>query len=207
MHHDEPELVRRCLQRDQDGCAALVEAYASLVGTVIWRATGDRALVEDLAQETFLRVFRGLPYFDARSKLSTWIYTIAHRVAVDHLRQVRLKPDTTAGRKGPPRGADLDGSRVSDLSRTAVAADSNPETAAACEELDRIVRAQLEMLPEKYRLPLVYATLEELDYQTIAAMLKVKPGTVKTLVFRARQLLRERVELALAQRSAGTHAT
>ncbi len=83
----------------------------------------------------------------------------------------------------------------------------NPETTAARDELDRIVRAELEALPEKYRLPLVYATLEELDYQTIAAMLKVKPGTVKTLVFRARQLLRERVELALAQRSEGSHAT
>ena len=58
-----------------------------MVGTVIWRATGDHDVVEDLAQETFLRVFRGLPYFDQRAKLSTWIYTIAHRVAIDHRRQ------------------------------------------------------------------------------------------------------------------------
>jgi len=78
---------------------------------------------------------------------------------------------------------------------------------AAHNELDLIVRGELEALPEKYRLPLIYAAIDELDYQTIAAMLKVKPGTVKTLVFRARQLLRERVELALAQRSGRTHAT
>ena len=207
VDHDERELVRQCLDGNQDACASLVQEYAQMVGTVIWRATGDHASVEDLAQETFLRVFRGLRYFDARAKLSTWIYTIAHRVAIDHLRQVRLKPDTTAGRKGPPRGADLNGPRVSDLSRTVVAPERNPETAAVDEELDAIVREQLYALPEKYRLPLVYATLDELDYQTIAAMLKVKPGTVKTLVFRARQLLRERVELALAQRSEGTHAT
>ncbi len=69
---------------DQDACTALVEAYARMVGTVIWRATGDGNAVEDLAQETFLRVFRALPYFDARAKLSTWIYRIAHRVAIDH---------------------------------------------------------------------------------------------------------------------------
>jgi len=54
---------------------------------------------------------------------------------------------------------------------------------------------------------LVYAAIEELDYRTIAAMLKVNPGTVKTLVFRARQLLRTRVESVLAQRGQGTHAT
>jgi len=197
--YDERELVRQCLDGNQDACASLVQEYAQMVGTVIWRATGDHASVEDLAQETFFRVFRGLGYFDARSKLSTWIYTVAHRVAIDHLRQVRLKPDTTYVESG----SDV----VSGFSRTAVAPDSNPETAAAREELDRIVRGQLATLPEKYRLPLVYATLEELDYQTIGAMLKVKPGTVKTLVFRARQLLRARVESVLAQRREGTHAT
>jgi RNA polymerase sigma-70 factor, ECF subfamily len=195
VDHDERGLVRRCLDGNQDACASLVREYAQMVGTVIWRATGDHASVEDLAQETFLRVFRGLRYFDARAKLSTWIYTIAHRVAIDHLRQVRLRRDTTY--------IEASSDVVSGFSRTTVVADSNPETAAARGELDRIVRAQLETLPEKYRLPLTYATLEELDYQTIGAMLKVKPATVKTLVFRARQLLRERVELALGQRSEG----
>jgi len=189
VDRDERELVRHCLQGDQDACACLVQEYAQLVGTVIWRATGDHALVEDLAQETFLRVFRGLGYFDARARLSTWIYTIAHRVAIDHLRQARGRH---AGIEPYER---------------LVAPERDPEATAAQEELDRIVRAELETLPEKYRLPLVYAAIDELDYQTIAAMLKVKPGTVKTLVFRARQLLRDRVESVLAQRREGTHAT
>jgi RNA polymerase sigma-70 factor (ECF subfamily) len=193
VDHDERELVRQCLLGNQDACARLVEEYAPLVGTVIWRATGDHGAVDDLAQETFLRVFRGLQYFDARAKLSTWIYTIAHRVAIDHLRHVRLKADSANG--------------VSGFSRTVVAPERNPESAAAHQELDRIVRGELSALPDKYRLPLVYATLDELDYQTIAAMLKVKPGTVKTLVFRARQMLRERVEAVLAERREGTHAT
>ena len=207
VDHDERELVRQCLDGNQDACASLVQEYAQMVGTVIWRATGDHASVEDLAQETFLRVFRGLRYFDARAKLSTWIYTIAHRVAIDHLRQVRLKPDTT-GRKGPPRGADLDGPRVSGLEPDRGCARTRSRDGGCYQRGTGCDRSwQLQALPEKYRLPLVYATLDELDYQTIAAMLKVKPGTVKTLVFRARQLLRERVELALAQRSEGTHAT
>ena len=88
MGRDEGNLVRRCLAGDQEACADLVQGYARMVGTVIWRATGDHDAVEDLAQETFLRVFRGLPHFDARAKLSTWIYTIAHRVAIDHLRKM-----------------------------------------------------------------------------------------------------------------------
>src|SRR5262245_26514448 len=92
MGGDDRGLAERCLVGDQEACATLVERYARLVGTVIWRATGESAVVEDLAQETFLRVFRGLPEFAARGKLSTWIYTIAHRVAVDHLRERRRKP-------------------------------------------------------------------------------------------------------------------
>jgi RNA polymerase sigma-70 factor (ECF subfamily) len=166
-----------------------------MVGTVVWRATGRQDLVEDLTQETFLRVFRGLRYFDARSRLSTWIYTIAHRVAIDYLRQVRLKPDTTS-------------EVVSGFSRTpiATATKDNPERTAGDGELHAILLEELNGLPEKYRIPLAYATLDELDYQTIGAMLKVKPGTVKTLIFRGRQLLKARVEAALARR-AGSHAT
>src|SRR5918992_69098 len=123
---------------------------------------------------------------------------IAHRVAIDHLRRVRLKADTT--------NADAPGV-VSGFSRTVGAQERDPESIAVREELNTIVRDELDALPEKYRVPLVYATLDELDYQTIAAMLKVKPGTVKTLVFRARQMLRERVEAVLAERREGTHAT
>ena len=188
MNHDEDELVRQCLDGNQDACAGLVEEYAQMVGTVIWRATGDQAMVEDLAQETFLRVFRGLRYFDARAKLSTWIYTIAHRVAVDHLRQ------------GPTRRDHVE------LPERLAAPQRDPETTAAHEELDAIVRGELHALPEKYRIPLVYAAIDELDYHTIGAMLKVKPGTVKTLVFRGRQLLKARVESVLAS-PPRTHAT
>jgi len=84
---DEKDLVRKCLAGDQAACTSLVDAYSRLVGTVIWRATNNPDCVEDLVQETFLRVFRGLTYFDDRAKLSTWIFTIAHRVAIDHLRK------------------------------------------------------------------------------------------------------------------------
>jgi RNA polymerase sigma-70 factor (ECF subfamily) len=189
LDRDERELVRRCLGRDEDACAQLVEAHARMVGTVIWRATGDHDVVEDLAQETFLRVFRGLPYFDQRAKLSTWIYTIAHRVAIDHRREA-------ARRRDGPNEANLgvDHRPSSGL---------DPELAASRSELDRIVYEQLGRLPDKYRLPLVYAAIDELDHGTIARMLKVRRGTVKTLVFRARQLLKERVGAVLGLKEVG----
>jgi RNA polymerase sigma factor (sigma-70 family) len=84
---DDRELVAACLAGDQQACTGLVETYVRMVGTVIWRATGQRDVIEDLTQETFLRTFRALEYFDSRARLSTWIYTIAHNVAIDYLRR------------------------------------------------------------------------------------------------------------------------
>ena len=180
MEGDEGNLVRRCLSGDQEACADLVGRHARMVGTVIWRATGDGGVVEDLAQETFLRVFRGLPYFDARAKVSTWIYTIAHRVALDHLRKLGRARDEQMSEAWP----------------TPVIVD--PEMAATREEIDRLVRKGLSELPERYRLPLVYAAIDELDYETIATMLGIPLGTVKTLVFRGKQMLKERIVATLA---------
>jgi RNA polymerase sigma-70 factor (ECF subfamily) len=156
------------------------------VGSVIWRATGDPQIVEDLTQETFLRVFRGLPYFHARAKLSTWIYTIAHRVAVDHLRQAGRWREALTG---------------DDVSLDAFpASGASPEALVAQEEMDLLVREQLAQLPDKYRLPLVYSAIDCLDHETIGGMLGVHAGSVKTLVFRGRQMLKARITATLSER-------
>jgi RNA polymerase sigma-70 factor (ECF subfamily) len=180
---DDRELVRRCLRGDQDACADLVERHARLAGTVIWRAVGSIEGVEDLVQETFLRVFRGLPRFDSRAKLSTWIYTIAHRVAADHLRQQRRQPQ-----ERPDDGEEL--------LQNALSTGPSPEMLASATQLTDLVRTHVAGLPDKYRLPLVYAAIDGLDYATIGQMLDLPVGTVKTFVHRGKQMLRERIEAA-----------
>ncbi len=179
MERDERDLVKRCLEGDQRACSQLVETYARMVGTVIWRATGDQNAVDDLAQETFLRVFRALAYFDARARLSTWIYTIAHRIAIDHLRK-----------SGRWREESLDEDEDALMPRTA---SPNPEAIVAGKEIDQLVRDGLARIPEKYRIPLVYAAIDGLDYPTIAAMLGMPVGTIKTLIFRGKRMLKEQI--------------
>jgi RNA polymerase sigma-70 factor (ECF subfamily) len=177
---DDRRLVARCLAGDEDACRELVQAHARLVGTLIWRATSDDSVVEDLAQETFMRVFRALPLFEGHAKLSTWICTIAHRVAIDHVRKAaRSREDAPLGERE--------------------AAGGTPEALASSDEISRLVRDCVGELPDKYRLPLVYAAIDGLDYATIASMLGVPSGTVKTLVFRGKQLLKLRIEAALAR--------
>lgn len=196
MDGDERDLVQRCLAGDQAACAGLVEAYGRMVGTVIWRATGDGKAVEDLAQEVFLRVFRALPYFDGRAKLSTWIYTIAHHVAIDHLRQ--------AGRwREDPLAAHNDDSDPLRLDRLPAAGVIDPETIAMREQMECLVRDGLAQLPDRYRVPLVYTAIDGLDYATVAEMLGVPLGTVKTLVFRGKHMLKDWIAAALEARPAG----
>ena len=189
MGRDDRELVRACLAGDQESCAALVEAYVRMVGTVIWRATGQRDVIEDLTQETFLRTFRALEYFDSRARLSTWIYTIAHNVAIDHLRR-------TAGARVDSltwRTIEDDDEQERDIPSASL----DPEAQLSREQSERLVHDGLARLPVKYRLPVVYAAIDGLDYPTIARMLDVPLGTVKTLIFRGKRMLREEISRRL----------
>jgi RNA polymerase sigma-70 factor (ECF subfamily) len=190
LDRDERAIVDECLGGSQDACRRLVDKYARMAGTVIWRVTGDREVVEDLVQETFMRAFRGLPYFDRRAKLSTWIYTIAHRVAIDHRRQSgRWREESLENDEALRARTD-----------SQVAPGPDPETAATHEQFARIVRDEIAELPDKYRIPLTLAALDELDHETIAEMIGVRPGSVKTLIFRARALLKERIRCRLRTR-------
>ena len=188
MGRDDRELVQACLAGDQRACTTLVETYVRMVGTVIWRATGQRDVIEDLTQETFLRTFRALEYFDSRARLSTWIYTIAHNVAIDHLRR-------TAGAKVD--SLTLRTSEDDEQEREIPSASLDPEAQLSREQSERLVHDGLAQLPVKYRLPVVYAAIDGLDYPTIAKMLDVPLGTVKTLIFRGKRMLREEISRRL----------
>jgi len=187
---DDQELVRACLAGDQRACTALVESHIRLVGTVIWRATGQRDIIEDLTQETFLRTFRALEYFDTRARLSTWIYTIAHNVAVDHLRR-------TSGKRVDSLTWREDEGEDEPQEREIASASLDPEAQLSREQSERLVHEGLAQLPVKYRIPLVYAAIDGLDYPTIATMLNVPLGTVKTLIFRGKRMLREEISRRL----------
>ncbi len=186
MEDDERRLLDRCLAGDEDACARLVDAHARMVGTVIWRATGDHRIVEDLAQDTFLRVFRALPSFDRRAKLSTWIYTIAHRVAIDHLRK--------AGRwRQEAFVVSAEEESAASIEQLPAEPHASPDAVLLRDEQVRLVRDALAKLPDKYRVPVVYAAIDGLDYPSIAIMLGVTVGAVKTLVFRGKRMLKDAI--------------
>lgn len=165
--------LRRATRGDDEACRELVELYQSRVFALVSRMLSGRgrATIEDIAQDTFLVVFRKLGEFDARgtAKLSVWILTIAARRAIDELRKQRpvLLADV------PERGASDDRMHRRDVALAIEAAlrDLSPELRAA-------------FLLREYH---------GLEYAEIAKSLSIDLGTVKSRLSRARAALRERL--------------
>ena len=81
-HGNERDLVERCRLGDEDAFQELVDRYKDLVFALIARTVPDRSRAEDIAQDVFLRIHRGLPYFRGEARLSTWIYRIVANVCL-----------------------------------------------------------------------------------------------------------------------------
>jgi len=169
----ERELVERCRRGDEGAFQELVEQYKDLVFAIIGRTVQDRSRAEDLAQDVFLRIHRGLPYFRGEARLSTWIYRIVANVVVqDHGR-----PWTTTTADDRPRNdtGSMD-RRFSDL-----------------ELRDRLEKA-IERLPANYRLLIAAHYLHGVQYEDLAEALQLPLGTLKTQLYRAKQQLRRLLE-------------
>jgi RNA polymerase sigma-70 factor (ECF subfamily) len=169
------ELVARSRTGDDEAFAVLVTRYRARVFGLIGRTIGDPARADDLAQDVFLRIHRGLPYFRGRSKLSTWIYRIVVNVCLQEAgRPVRIEvPAETPGDEDhAPREL-----AVRDPAFEAV------------ELRDRLEKA-LATLPPNYRLLVAAHYLQGVQYEDLADAMQMPLGTVKTHLHRARQLLR-----------------
>ena len=173
---DDLELVRRARQGEESAFELLVERYKNRVFGLIVRATGDRQRADDLAQEVFLRVYRGLPYFRGEARFSTWLY----RIVANLCHQAR-----------EPRGVKeiaLD-APADDGSRPRLELGARDAAFADLELHDRLMKA-LQRLPAHDRLLIAGHYLDGVGYQDLAEMLNVPLGTVKTHLYRAKQLLR-----------------
>jgi RNA polymerase sigma-70 factor (ECF subfamily) len=174
---EEREIVRRCREGDESAFASLVDAYKNLVFAMATRLTGSRDLAEDLAQEAFLRVHRGLPYFRGEARLGTWIYRIVANLATEP----RFHRSTVASLDTGKQGG----------GSTEVA--SNDSSFGDLELKDRLEKA-IARLPENYRLLIAGHYLKGVRYEDLAEAAGVPMGTVKTHLHRARKMLRRMLE-------------
>jgi RNA polymerase sigma-70 factor, ECF subfamily len=179
------ELIERCRAGSEAAFRELVDSYKRLVFSMISRSIADRNRVEDLAQEVFLRVHRGLPYFRGDARLSTWICRIVMNVCADN-------------RARGVRDLSLDDEQAGAPVRVATA--SVDRSFGDLELRDRLTKA-LARLPERARLLVSLHYLGGRGYEEIAAECDIPLGTVKTQLHRAKRDLRKLLEPAIGKGS------
>ena len=175
----EHELIARCQQGDERAFREVVDRYKDLVFGLIARSSVDRSRIEDLAQDVFLKIHRGLPYFRGEAKLTTWIF----RIVLNLLTQESQK-------RRASREVALDSELPSHEPR------SHDRSARDLELRDRLEKAMAQ-LPANYRLLVAGHYLNDVKYEDLAEALDIPIGTVKTHLHRAKKQLRDLLETDL----------
>lgn len=187
----DPDVRLMLRVRDDDAVAfdELVRRYQNRVVTVLEHLVGISHQAEDLAQEVFLRVFRARKRYQPGAKFSTWLFTIANRVAANALRSRKRRPEIQLrpNDSGPLGAQSLEGLAVA-------ASGGMPTRQLDRAELGSVVRQALDRLNERQRMAVLLSKFEEMSYTDIAEAMELSPQAVKSLLCRARENLRLALE-------------
>lgn len=167
------ELVAAARTGDRAALELLLRRHHDRIVAVCRQLCRNRADAEDAAQEALIAIVRGLDRFDGRSRFSTWAYRVTTNSCLDELRRRRRRPEPVDADRAPERAGDA----------------PDPADEAARRDLGATIGAAVAELPEEFRAPLVLRDVADLDYASIADILDLPPGTVRSRIARARARL------------------
>ncbi|MDP9268228.1 MAG: sigma-70 family RNA polymerase sigma factor [Acidobacteriota bacterium] len=182
---DDAAVMLRVQAGDDAAFDHLVGKFRRPIISFMYRMARNQGVAEELAQETFLRVYRSRQTYAAEAKFSTWLYRIATNLAVNHARDSRNEK----------AGVSLD-EPDQETGQTLDLADARPTVEQDILRRERwaAIRRHVEELPERQRLAVVMHKYQELDYREIARVLKLSESATKSLLFRAYETLREKLK-------------
>jgi RNA polymerase sigma-70 factor, ECF subfamily len=187
---DDQQLVLASKQGDQDAFSQLVLRYQRRIYNLVYRMVQHYEEASEITQEAFLAAWQGLPSFRGDARFATWLYRIAYNCA---LRQLEARKRERALHAALQAEQALEG-------------DSHQQAEARFDarEQQAVVQEQLAHLPAKYRIVLILRHLQEMTYEEMAEILAMPVGTIKTHLFRARNLLKERLQALYRESSRET---
>jgi len=188
-------LIDRVKRGDMRAFEMLVVKYQRRIERLIGRMVRDTDLVQDIAQETFIRAYRALPQFRGESAFYTWLYRIAVNTAKKQL--VDLKRDPLVS-EGSLANSD-DGDETSRVENELTDGET-PEALLASKEIAAAVNAAIEALSEDLRQAITLREIEGLSYEEIADVMNCPIGTVRSRIFRAREAIATRLRPLLDTR-------
>ncbi len=182
-------LVERAVAGDSRAFDLLVIKYQRRIQRLIGRMVRDSGLVEDIAQETFIRAYRALHQYRGDAQFYTWLYRIAVNTAKKFLLELKRDPmtlETNLRQDDENNETYWRGSEPT--------TDETPESVLAAKEIAGVVNVAIAALPEDLRQALVLREIEGLTYEEISEVMNSPIGTVRSRIFRAREAISARVK-------------
>ncbi len=182
-------LMQDLAQGDSHAFEELLMRYETPVITFCYAFLRNREAAEDIAQETFMRVFRNAKRYQPVAKFTTWLYKIAANLCINELKKGKLRATLSLDE---PAGSDPDGSRIVERIAT-----NSPSPLSELEraEAQGLISKAIEHLPPDQRTTLVMVEYHQMQYQDIAEILEVSVSAIKMRVKRARETLRETLKM------------
>ncbi len=188
-------LVERVKRGDQRAFEMLVVKYQRRIERLIGRMVRDVDLVQDIAQETFIRAYRAMPNFRGDSAFYTWLYRIAVNTAKKALLDLKRDPLVSEN----IRSSDEEGDETSRVENELTDGET-PEAILASREIAAAVNSAIEALSEDLRQAITLREIEGLSYEEIAEVMNCPIGTVRSRIFRAREAIATRLRPLLDTR-------
>lgn len=177
---DESQLIALAINGNSDAFGRLVCAYQDRLFTTVLHIVHCRADAEDVVQDSFVQAYIKLRSFKGKSSFYTWLYRIAVNMALSRGRRMRVRLSVEKSHQG--------------ISEEPQDPNGSPSERMEREEHAGEIRNALDALSEEHRAILVLRGVEGFDYQTIAQILNLSPGTVRSRLHRARTQLREQLD-------------
>lgn len=187
-------LVERTLAGDQRAYSMLVLKYQRRIQRLVGRMVRDVDLVEDIAQETFIRAYRALHQFRGDAQFYTWLYRIAVNTTKKALLELKREP---AVLQGPPNSEEDETS----WQKSEPSSDETPETLLAAKEVAAVVNAAMDDLADDLKEAIVLREIEGLTYEEISVAMSCPVGTVRSRIFRAREAISARIKPLLEKQT------
>ncbi len=180
------QLFKRYTDGDEAGFQLLVQRYEPRIQGFLRKRLSDEERVEDLTQDTFLRIHRARDSYDPARKFSTWIHTIANNLLKNEFRNRSRRRETVFSSLRPEASATGAASRPLEFR----SGEADPEQSAYRSELREAIDQAIERMDEHHRIPFVMREVEDRSYEEIAEAIGIPVGTVKSRLNRARSSFR-----------------
>ncbi len=176
--------MNRVKEGDMEAFRELIEAHQYRVIGTISKMLSDESEAEDLAQQVFIRVWRSAPRYEPTAKFTTWLYTITRNLVFNELR--RRKRHATQPMLDPED--DRPAVQVADTTC------KSPDATVLDSEMQEAIQKAIDELPETQRMAVILRRYDDVSYEEIGEILKLSVPAVKSVLFRARTELREKLQ-------------